>query len=391
MSTEKEFQRKIYNRIFSIENSWKADSLGKPIDKPGKTGAKGQDAEWKELEENLSAAVASKVCDGYFLIREGRLGRVGVFIKRALRKALKITFGWYLNPIYQKQTTFNGKILNSVSIERKLLRELKEENEQLHNELQLQEKRMTAIGVNVEQARKQIKKLANLPTDNNDFYHDFEEVFRGERAEVRNRLEMYVPIIKELLPSWEYARCTDVGSGRGEWLDILKFNGAKDYVGVDLNERQNKIAESFGHNVVCGDCIEYLSNQLDESIDLITGFQIIEHLWMSDLMMLLQQSFRTLKKGGLVLFETPNPRNVIVASSSFYTDFSHKRPLHPEVMRFWLKWCGFSEVKIIEANTHTHWEEIQFNNDTDVVTEKLLNEINWKLYGPQDYAILAVK
>lgn len=90
-----------------------------------------------------------------------------------------------------------------------------------------------------------LAKLENLPTSDDEFYHHFEEKFRGSREEIVNRLSVYVSVVKEHLSDWPQARFIDIGSGRGEWMDILKANGAVDYVGVDLNARQNAIAESF--------------------------------------------------------------------------------------------------------------------------------------------------
>ena len=241
--------------------------------------------------------------------------------------------------------------------------------------------------------RNKLAKIENLPTLDDEFYHHFEECFRGSREEIKNRLQAYVPIIREYLPDWSHARFVDIGSGRGEWLDILRENGATDYIGVDLNAKQNAVAESFGHNTTCCDCIEYLTEQPDNSVDLITGIQIIEHLCMSDLMELLKQAHRVLKKGGLILFETPNPRNVIVGSDTFYIDPSHKRFLDPRMTEFFAKWAKFDTVRIIDANANPQWVGLPLPAENADCYEliKQFNDLKWLMYGPMDYALFAVK
>ena len=395
METLHGFQKKIETREFAIRNSWKADTQGYITNSSVRYDIDDPMARVREeFEQCLSECEMAKYNDGYLPIQAGRFGKTGVFIKRALRKLLKIILGWYLFPIYQRHSLFNGKILNAVALQRTIVNEQLNEKAELSRRLEEQKRMIEQLRAENSEAmcvlEKRFKRIENLPTDDEDFYHCFEEEFRGTRDEIKNRMEAYVLMLKERLPDWSKASFVDVGSGRGEWMDILKWNGAKDYVGVDLNERQNKIAESFGHRTVCGDCIQYLAALPDNSLDLITGFQIIEHLCMSDLMELLQQSYRTLKKGGMILFETQNPQNVIVGSYSFYIDVSHRRPLIPETMKFMASWSGFSQTDLIFVNTNPHLEEIRPKN-AEVSLEKAFDDVLWRFYGPQDYALFAVK
>lgn len=459
----KRFQRKVKTRQFAIENSWQGTppqpakieaEIQQPIDE--------NQRRWNDLIDNLLAADASKYNDGYFPLQSHRkiLGPVIVFLKKVVRKLIKIFFGWYLFPIYARQSHFNGKILNAVAIEQELLcslsnqivtakdqagmlqreidearqtlekyrsemaslaekgeaqlaelrrdseeaerqlAELRQDNEaaekqlvELRQDSEIVKKRLVELGQNDEMVRDKLRQIENLPTDDNEFYHDFEERFRGSRDEIKNRLQIYIPYIKEHLPDWENGRFIDVGSGRGEWLDILRENGAADYIGVDLNARQNEVAESFGHKTVCEDCIQYLSEQPDESIDLVSGFQVIEHLCMSDLMELLRQSYRVLKKGGMILFETPNPVNLTVGADTFYIDPSHKRPLDPRMMVFIAQWCGFDNAQFIGANAHPNCSGLSFESSEGTIAENInkVNQVFSLLFGPMDYGLFAVK
>lgn len=417
----KEFQRKIANRQYAIDYSWRGDSLRTSVQE---TVSSEEDRLWRLLNENLSEADTCKQFDGYLPIysHHRKIGKLIIFCKRAMRKLLKIFWGWYIFPLYERLTCFHGKIVNVVSVQRDLIsklqtrlneleckqeaqtktlesqqelhtRELEHERELHARKLEQMNQELAKTKAQLSAVRQTIKKMENLPTDDDEFYHCFEEKFRGSIDEIRERLRVYVPEVQQFLPDWSKGRFIDVGSGRGEWLDILRENGALDYVGVDLNRRQNGICKTRGHVTVCEDCIQYLKKQPENSVDLITGFQIIEHLAMSDLMELLKQSYHALKPGGMILFETPNPRNLIVGADTFYIDPSHKRPLPSELVGFFVEWNGFRQIRCIDANSCPNWDGADLPDGYPELQElyKQSKETNFKLYGPRDYAIFAVK
>lgn len=398
----KEFQRKIENRKFAIENSWRGNEEQSKND-PTLTQPVGEwyqpkDLPWGNLNDNILEADACKYFDGYLPIESKR--KWVTFLKKAARKLIKIFLGWYIFPQYQRMSHFHGKVVNAISLERDILEQTIRQNQSIANKIGEQENRFNSLTQQLQALmeenkalKMQLKKLENLPTDDDDFYHAFEEKFRGSQDIIRDRLRIYVPKLKEYLHDWSKGTFVDVGSGRGEWLDILRENGAKDYVGVDLNARQNAMCEERGHRVLQMDCLEYLASLPENSVDLVTGFQIIEHLCMSDLMELLKESYRVLKKGGMILFETPNPRNLIVGADTFYIDPSHKRPLEPRMVAFFAEWCGYGQVQCIDANSCPNWAGVTVESSGADIKEliKQVNDLNYQLYGPQDYAVFGVK
>ena len=84
-----------------------------------------------------------------------------------------------------------------------------------------------------------------------------------------------------------------------------------------------------GLNVVEQDAIEYLNLLEPESIGAITGFHIVKHLPFSTLVQLLDECLRMLTSGGIAIFETPIPENLMVGSYNFYTDPTHRNPMPP--------------------------------------------------------------
>ena len=57
------------------------------------------------------------------------------------------------------------------------------------------------------------------------FYRAFEEKFRGSRALIQQRLEVYLPFVNLIQEENVNAKVVDLGCGRGEWLELLKNNG----------------------------------------------------------------------------------------------------------------------------------------------------------------------
>jgi hypothetical protein len=87
--------------------------------------------------------------------------------------------------------------------------------------------------------------------------------------------------------------------------------------------------------------------------------------------------------GGLVIFETPNPQNVLVASNTFYLDPTHRNPLPSPMIKFMAESRGLGQVRIIEM--HPYPENLRLT-DSDVA-----ERFSDYFYGPQDYAVIGYK
>jgi len=56
-------------------------------------------------------------------------------------------------------------------------------------------------------------------------------------------------------------------------------------------------------------------------------------------------SYKKLIYGGTLIVETVNPQS-FASFVNFYIDMSHKRPVHPETLKFLLEAAGFRELEI---------------------------------------------
>ena len=214
------------------------------------------------------------------------------------------------------------------------------------------------------------------------FYMALEEKFRGSTEEIKERLRIYLPFIKEAGVGTKESPVLDVGAGRGEWLELLKEEGFTAR-GVDLNRTLVAECRERGLDVVEEDLIAHLRRLKDESIGALTGFHIVEHLPIETLIEFLNEALRVVKRGGLVIFETPNPQNVLVGSCNFYFDPTHRNPLPPQILQFMVESRGFTGVEVIKLNP-SDAERVEGNSD-------LVKRFNEYFYGAMDYAVVGRK
>lgn len=171
-------------------------------------------------------------------------------------------------------------------------------------------------------------------------YVAFEDQFRGSHEVIVNRLKVYLPLMNNTKIGTPESPILDMGCGRGEWLDLLRESGYK-ASGIDISKVMLEQCRSRGLEVTEGEVISYLQTLPDASLGAVTGFHIIEHIPFASLIKLFDESVRVLKSGGLIIFETPNPRNVLVGSGDFYRDPTHLNPIHPDTISYIASLKGF--------------------------------------------------
>ncbi|MFN5745922.1 MAG: methyltransferase domain-containing protein [Methylococcaceae bacterium] len=106
----------------------------------------------------------------------------------------------------------------------------------------------------------------------------------------------------------------------------------------------------LGLVIKVGDAVDYLSMLSSESVVLISAFHVVEHISFERLRVLISEALRVLKPGGMLIMETPNPENLVVATRSFYIDPTHLKPIPPELLSFIPEYCGFKRIKTIRLN-----------------------------------------
>jgi len=211
-------------------------------------------------------------------------------------------------------------------------------------------------------------------------YVSFEDQFRGTRQDIKDRQKLYLPYVEKALMQTGNAPLLDLGCGRGEWLELLKEKGYP-ATGVDRNRVMARQCTAIGLEVVGADIIDFLESQESETHSAITGFHIIEHLDLKTFLSLFDESLRVLKPGGIIIFETPNPQNILVGACYFYSDPTHNHPLFPDSVRFLAEQRGFVKTRIETLHKYSDYFSVE---DQDSFKNK------W-FYCEMDYALIGYK
>jgi SAM-dependent methyltransferase len=269
------------------------------------------------------------------------------------------------------------------------------EGEKAHAQLKtaqvLQERRLTML---LEEARRrlpepfsqdQLQAIADEEKHALEaLYVSFEDQFRGTRHDIKERFRVYLPLLEEAKLASAQMPILDVGCGRGEWLELLYDTGLRAQ-GVDENRVLVEDCRRLGLEVIEDEAVSYLSGLPQESLGAVTGFHIIEHLPLEVLVKLLDETVRVLKPGGIAIFETPNPENVLVGSHNFYLDPTHRNPLPSGTMKFLAEARGLCRVTIMNLHPYPEFHHL------DEAGLDIAKRFNKYFYGPQDYAVVGWK
>ena len=224
-------------------------------------------------------------------------------------------------------------------------------------------------------------------------YLAFEHRFRGGEEEIRQRIQAYLPRLREAAP------VLDLGCGRGEALALLQEEGVE-CRGIDSSAAMVRRCSQRGLRVEQGDLLETLAGVEPGSVGGIVSFHVIEHLPPDAVDRLVRLAFAALRPGGLLLLETPNPLSVSVTARSFWLDPTHMRPVHPETLRGSYESAGFAGIERLDLRPYPEEERLPeisldgLDGQTRELADRLnrlRDELDDLLYGYRDYALIGVR
>jgi len=198
--------------------------------------------------------------------------------------------------------------------------------------------------------------------DWDDFYLKFEKKFRGSSEIVKKRLKFYIPFLLTLrkFNRKKLLKALDIGCGKGEFLEILKNSGFSP-IGIEINKKFVEDLKKRGYEVYKTDALEFIKNLKDNTFAVVSMIHIIEHLEFKYILELIFEIYRILEPGGILIIETPNTQNLYVGTYNFWVDPTHKRPIHPELIKFIGEYIGFLRTQIYYPLIYNK-EKISFND-----------------------------
>jgi len=135
----------------------------------------------------------------------------------------------------------------------------------------------------------------------------------------------------------------EVGCGKGVLLSLLKEAGIEAY-GIDLSPSVVEYCRSKGLEAHHADVLAHVKKLPSESLGGIFCAHVIEHMQPTDVIELLRESFRILKKGSKLVIITPNTKD-LRTTERFWLDVTHVRPYPEKLLRLLLQKEGFVRVK----------------------------------------------
>ncbi|MGH9665633.1 MAG: class I SAM-dependent methyltransferase, partial [Bryobacteraceae bacterium] len=167
----------------------------------------------------------------------------------------------------------------------------------------------------------------------------FAERFRGSEEDIRARVRRHVEKFRGV------TGVLDIGCGRGEFLELMREAG-NPARGVDLNVEAVAQLEAKGLNVARADLFAYLAGLPDASLGGAFCAQVVEHLPPARLPDLIALLAAKLRQGGVAVIETPNPECLAIFATHFYIDPTHRHPVPPALLAFYLEEAGFGSIQL---------------------------------------------
>lgn len=267
---------------------------------------------------------------------------------------------------------------NTLDIQRRLwddLERIRVEYERLiHGELRIIRQR-TVTAQAADSAPPAIAQPAVTSVESQFDYGRFAERFRGSAEYVREKQRFYLPFFagREAV--------LDIGSGRGEFLELMREAGIPAR-GIDLSAESVDLCRSKGLHAEISELFPYLENLPEASLDGIFCAQVVEHLSPDRLPAMIRLAASRLVRGGILVIETPNPECLAIFASHFYLDPTHTRPVPHPLLAFYMEEFGLGRIEVHKLSPAV---------ESMPALASLPEDFRNAFFGGLDYGILGTK
>jgi 2-polyprenyl-3-methyl-5-hydroxy-6-metoxy-1,4-benzoquinol methylase len=206
-------------------------------------------------------------------------------------------------------------------------------------------------------------------------YTRFAFRFRGPEEHVRQTEEFYKPFFADC------RNVLDIGCGRGEFLDLMREMGVT-AIGIDLGEESVAQCRDKGLNAETADLFAYLGPDTSGEFDGIFASQLVEHLDPARLPEMIRLCAASLRRGGVLAIETPNPGCLAIFATYFYLDPTHTRPVPHQLLEFYMEEAGLGQIEVHELSPAV---------ESMPEIAELPEPFRKRFFGGLDYAIVGRK
>lgn len=175
------------------------------------------------------------------------------------------------------------------------------------------------------------------------FYKEPDEALKKRRF-----IEYKTKFIKPLFPKDKSIRITDLGCGYGLFLDACRKLGYKNYEGVEaVSEFVGYANREFGiSTVICDNLFDYLISKPDNYFDVVTAFNIIEHIKKDKVQYILDLINTKLKPKGMLIIEIPNADSPL-GIHTLFSDLTHEFAFSRKLITRLFCIANFDNIKVM--------------------------------------------
>ena len=165
---------------------------------------------------------------------------------------------------------------------------------------------------------------------------------------------VYKKVLETFFPSNRSSNILDLGCGSGYFVQFAIGHGYDSVKGVDHSEEQVRLAHKRGvFEIECIDSLSYLRKTDSSTIDIVTSFDVIEHLTVAELLEIGVEIHRVLKPGGSWLIHTVNGSAPFFGDIRF-GDLTHEQAFTNQSLSQLSSFIGFGQVRLMESGPVVH-------------------------------------
>jgi 2-polyprenyl-3-methyl-5-hydroxy-6-metoxy-1,4-benzoquinol methylase len=184
-----------------------------------------------------------------------------------------------------------------------------------------------------------------MENSNIDYSRHYKNWHSDTEEHINKMNVLYSKIISEHFPPGKNISILDIGCGMGFLMVALKKAGYENICGIDTDEQQVISCKQKNLEVtLVKDSAGFLKENAG-SYDLVTAFDVLEHIPASNQIDFVKAIYGSLKPGGVFIAAVPNA-NSVLASRNRYIDHTHHVLFTEVSLDFVLYNGGFREIEI---------------------------------------------
>lgn len=166
---------------------------------------------------------------------------------------------------------------------------------------------------------------------------------------------MWMSYLKKYIDSYDRNKSNvlDIGCGLGQNLFVFSKFGFKQVVGIDISQENFEFLSGKGFDVKRADALEYLKNKSDQ-FDIISMFDVLEHLTKAEIIEILGLIKNNLKPGGILIIHTLNAQHPFFGNI-FFADITHETALTPKSLNQFLDLAEYNKIILLQINSFYIW------------------------------------